>query len=518
MVRIMKSLDKTISLDIADVVKNKNLKNIPVNNILKAISIINSRLELNHVLKHVIQHATKLTKSLAASIILTCDSDNLVIAYATNAISNIKFPRARSIAGLCIDTGQIKVVHDAQRNPHYFKKVDESTGFKTRSILCVPLSIRGDTIGCVELINKRDDTMFNDDDIAIATMISNLAAISIRNAEAYERLQKTNMALKTQIPPADMIIGKNKDVRKIYESVKKLKDTDSTVLILGESGTGKGVLARAIHEQSNRKEYPFVTVNCSAYAQTLLESELFGHEKGAFTGADRLKKGRFELASGGTVFLDEIGEIDKSIQTKLLRILQEKEFERVGGTETLTADTRIIAATNTNLERALEQNQFRKDLYYRLKVIVFKLPPLRERREDIPAFARYFLEKYRNELNKPVNDFDEISMNALLRYDYPGNIRELENIVERAVVLAEGDTIYIDDLPDEIQHRKYRYSNQVAIPEKALTIPDIEKETISRTLHQCSWNQSKASRLLGISRDQLRYRLKKYKLTKLSDT
>jgi transcriptional regulator with PAS, ATPase and Fis domain len=358
--------------------------------------------------------------------------------------------------------------------------------------------------------------MFDDDDIAIATMISNLAAISIKNAEAYEKLQKANLALKTQLPSQDMIIGKNKDVRKIFESIKKLKDTVSTVLILGESGTGKGVLARAIHEQGNRKGYPFVTVNCSVYSQTLLESELFGHEKGAFTGADRLKKGRFELASGGTVFLDEIGEMDKSLQTKLLRILQEKEFERVGGTETLMTDTRIIAATNTNLEMAMEQNQFRKDLYYRLKVIVFKLPPLRERREDIPAFARYFLEKYRNELNKPVNKFDDVSMNALLRYDYPGNTRELENIVERAVVLAEDDVIHIDDLPDEIQHRKYRYSSQITNPEKTLTISDIEKETISKTLHQCSWNQSKASRLLGISRDQLRYRLKKYELTKLN--
>ncbi len=514
----MGHLNKTISLDIADVVKKKNLKDIPLNNILKAIAIINSKLELHHVLKHVIQHATKLTKSVAASIILTSDSDNdLVIAHSTDLKSNFRFPRAKSIAGLCIDTGQIKVTHETKRSPHHFKEVDKSAGFKTKSILCVPLSVKDKTIGCVELINKRDGTMFDDDDIAIATMISNLAAISIKNAEAYEKLQKANLAMEYQLPSEDMIIGKNKDVRKIFDSIKKLKDTDSTVLILGESGTGKGVLARAIHERSNRKEYPFVTVNCSVYSQTLLESELFGHEKGAFTGADRLKKGRFELACGGTVFLDEIGEMDKSLQTKLLRILQEKEFERVGGTETLTTDTRIIAATNTNLERALEQNQFRKDLYYRLKVIVFKLPPLRERREDIPTFARYFLEKYRNELNKPVNKFDDVSMHALLRYDYPGNTRELENIVERAVVLGEDDVIHIDDLPDEIQHRKYRYSSQVTSPEKALTISDIEKETITRTLHQCSWNQSKASRLLGISRDQLRYRLKKYEIKRLSD-
>ncbi len=511
----MENLTNTISLDITDVVRNKNLKDIPLNNILKAISIINSKLELNHVLKHVIQQATKLTNSVAASIILTSDSDDdLIITYSTDLKSNVKFPRAKSIAGLCIDTGQIKVVHDAKRSSVHSKKVDESTGFKTKNILCVPLSVKGKTIGCVSLINKCDGTMFNDDDIAVATMISNLAAISIKNASAYEKLQNTNLALKYQLPSAGMVIGKNKDVRKIFESVKKLKNTVSTVLVLGESGTGKGVLARAIHEQSNRKECPFITVNCSVYSQTLLESELFGHEKGAFTGADRMKKGRFELASGGTVFLDEIGEMDKSLQTKLLRVLQEKEFERVGGTETLIANTRIIAATNTDLERAMEQNQFRKDLYYRLKVIVFQLPPLKERREDIPAFARHFLEKYRNELNKPINNFDDISMNALLRYDFPGNIRELENIVERAVVLSEDDVIHIDDLPDEIMHRKYRYNSQITTPEKVSTIADIEKETISKTLHQCSWNQSKTSRMLGISRDQLRYRMQKYGIQK----
>jgi len=514
--RIMEHLNEITSFSIADIVK-KNLKNTPLHNILKAITIINSKLELNHVLKQVMYHATKLTYSVAASITLISDSDqDLILAYSTGPVSgsiiNIKFPRTKSIAGLCIDTGQIKVVQDVKKTPRHFKKVDESTGFKTKSILCVPLSIRGKAIGCIELINKRDGTTFNDNDITVATIMSNLAAISIRNAKIHEKLQITNLALKAQIPSADMVIGENKDVRKIFTSINKLKDTNSTVLILGDTGTGKGVLARAIHEQSNRRDYPFITVNCSVYSQTLLESELFGHEKGAFTGADRLKKGRFELANNGTIFLDEIGEMDKSLQTKLLRILQEKEFERVGGTETLLTDTRIIAATNTNLERALEQDLFRKDLYYRLKVFVFQLPTLIERRDDIPGFARYFLEKYSNELNKPIGKFDDESMNALLRYNYPGNIRELENIIERAVVLAEDDTIHIDDLPDEIKRRMYRNNSEVIEPEKTLSFYEMEKKTITETLHQCSWNQSKASRLLGISRDQLRYRIKKYKI------
>jgi len=511
----MGQLKGTISLDIADVVRNKNLKNIPLNNILKAIAIINSKLELKHVLKQVIHHAIKLTNSVAASIILTSDpDDSLVIAYSTDLKTNFKFPRTKSIAGLCINTGQIKVVQDVKKNPRHFKKVDESTGFKTKSILCVPLSIRGKTNGCIQLINKHDGSSFNDNDITVATIMSNLAAISIRNAEVHEKLQITNLALKTQIPSVSTVVGENKDVMKIYESIKKLKDTNSTVLILGESGTGKGVLARAIHEQSIRRECPFVTVNCSVFSPTLLESELFGHEKGAFTGADKLKKGRFELANGGTIFLDEIGEMDKSIQTKLLRILQEKEYERVGGTETLIADTRIIAATNTNLERALEQDLFRQDLYFRLKVIVFQLPPLRERREDIPAFASFFLDKYRNELNKPIGKFDDESMNALMRYDFPGNIRELENITERAVVLAEGDTLHIDDLPDEIKHIKYRSSSQVIGQERTISFCEMEEEAVHKVLKECSWNQSMAARLLGISRNKLRYRIKKYEITR----
>lgn len=513
----MGQLKGTISLDVADVVRNKKLKDTPLHGILKAIAVINSKLELNHVLKQVIYHATKLTHADAASIILISDSgQDLVLAYSigpvSGSISNIKVPMTNSIAGLCINTGQIKVVQNVKMAPHHFKKVDEYTGFKTKSILCVPLSIRGKTIGCIQVINKSDGTTFNESDITVATIMSNLAAISIRNAEVHEKLQITNLALKTQIPSADMVIGENKDVRKIFTSVNKLKDTNSTVLILGESGTGKGVLARAIHEQSNRRDYPFVTVNCSVYSQTLLESELFGHEKGAFTGADRLKKGRFELANNGTIFLDEIGEMDKSLQTKLLRILQEKEFERVGGTETLIANARIIAATNTNLERALEQDLFRKDLYYRLKVIVFQLPTLVERRDDIPYFAKFFLEKYRNELNKPIEKFDEESMNALLRYNYPGNIRELENIIERAVVLAEDDTIHIDDLPDETKHREYRSSSHVIGPEKTISFCEMEEEAVHKALQECSWNQSMAARLLGISRNKLRYRIKKYKI------
>ena len=518
----MRVLDGTTTLNVDDIVRSKSLREASLHDILEASAIINSKLELNHVLEQVILHATKLTNSVAASIIL-CDSDeDLVIRYATgpasDVISNIRFPVAKGIAGHCIGTGKIVVVFDAKKNPHHFAEIDKVSGFKTESVLCVPLCVKGKTIGCVELLNKRDGTLFNEDDIAVATIMSNFAAVSVSNARSYDNLQRTNYALKSELCSEDIVVGKNNKMKKILHSVNKLKDTKSNVLVLGESGTGKGIIARTIHEQSNRKENPFVTVNCSILSPTLLESELFGHEKGAFTGADKLKIGRFEFADGGTVFLDEIGEIDKSTQTKLLRILQEKVFERVGSTKTISTDIRIIAATNSDLEKAVEQNLFRRDLYYRLKVIVFQLPPLRERREDIPAFAEFFLEKYGGELNKSTQKFDKECMDALVSYDYPGNIRELENIVERAVVLADEDVIHVSDLPDEIQYRKKGiFDRQIVAPEKTKSISEMEKDVIFKTLLECSWNQSMAARLLGLSRDKLRYRIKKYGLEKTAN-
>jgi Nif-specific regulatory protein len=525
----MNKSDGTISYDIEHFIINKRLEVGHLQKILEATTMINSSLELNHVLLQVITYVTNLTNSVAASIILKSDfSDDLVIRYATgpasDVISNLRFPASSGIASVCITTGKIIVVHDAEKHPHHFKEVDKLSGFKTKSVLCVPLCLKNKTIGCIELLNKNDGKMFNDDDIAISTIMSNLSVISVSNAKSYDSLQRANFALKSQLPSTEMVIGQNKKVRNIFGAINKLKDAKSNVLIMGESGTGKGIIARAIHEHSRRKENPFVVVNCSALSTTLLESELFGHEKGSFTGADKLKIGRFEIADGGSIFLDEIGDIDKSTQTKLLRVLQEKVFERVGSAKTLTTDIRIIAATNTDLENAVRRDLFRSDLYYRLKVIVFQMPPLRERKDDIPAFAEFFLAKYRNELSKPILRFDKECMNALLMYDYPGNIRELENIVERAVVLAEGDVLTINDLPEEIQYKnpkqhdrrinKQGNDRRIYKQEKTVTICDMEKDVICKTLIECSWNQSMASRLLGLSRDQLRYRIKKYNIEK----
>jgi transcriptional regulator with PAS, ATPase and Fis domain len=296
-------------------------------------------------------------------------------------------------------------------------------------------------------------------------------------------------------------------MKKVFSLIEKVAAADSTVLILGESGTGKELIATTIHYQSGRKDKPLIKINCAALTETLIDSELFGHEKGAFTGAIRRKPGRFELANSGTLFLDEIGDIPLTTQTKLLRVIQEKTFERVGGTETLSIDVRVLTATNKNLEEEVKAGRFREDLYYRLNVIPVTIPPLRERREDIPALLDFALDKCRNRSAKSVR-FSKDAMTALLRYDYPGNVRELENIVERVATLAASDVIEKDDLPSVIF--KKSESNG------ALSLADVaagaEKDHIIRTLAATNGNKTRAAELLGISRKTLWEKMNSYGL------
>jgi two-component system response regulator HydG len=301
------------------------------------------------------------------------------------------------------------------------------------------------------------------------------------------------------------IIGKDPQMQNIYRLIEDIAPTDATVLIQGESGTGKELVARAVHWQSPRRNKPFIVINCSAYPATLLESELFGHEKGAFTGAIRQKIGRFEQADGGTVFLDEIGEIAPSAQIKLLRVLQSQKFERVGGEETLNVDVRILAATNKDLLKEVTSGSFREDLFYRLNVIPIHLPPLRERRNDIPLLARYFLRRFSTEQDKEIKDFSSEAMRLLLDYAWPGNVRELENSIEHTAVLAKRSKVEISDLPSSI-----RDVASTLVPEAPGTIVENEKKLLQDVLQECDWNKKKAALQLGISRSTLYEKIKKY--------
>jgi two-component system NtrC family response regulator len=302
-------------------------------------------------------------------------------------------------------------------------------------------------------------------------------------------------------------------MEEVINVAARVADSKANVLITGENGTGKEVLAKAIHYISPRKNAAFVAVNVPALTVTLLESELFGHEKGAFTGADKMKKGRFEIAHGGTIFLDEVGDIPQSIQVKLLRVLQEHQFERVGGTEIIEVDARIIAATNKNLEQKIKEGTFREDLYYRLNVVSIKIPPLRERKEDILLMIEGFVEKYCEENNKVKLDISKEAADVLMKYNYPGNVRELENIIERAVVLTRGKVITLNDLPMNIKGFKEE-KTLAALGKGTLTeqVEALEKQLIFDALQESGGNQTKAGKLLGLTERNLRYKLKKYNI------
>ncbi len=351
--------------------------------------------------------------------------------------------------------------------------------------------------------------------------------ITIKRAVDVSRLRKENLWLKRQLRQRyhfSGLIGDSPKMQKVYEMIEKIADTDSTVLITGESGTGKELVARTIHYSSSRAEGPFVPINCAAIPKDLLETELFGHEKGAFTGAFNTRIGRFELANNGTIFLDEISELAPSLQVKLLRVIQEREFERVGGVKTIKVNVRIIAATNQNLEKAVEEGRFREDLYYRLNVIPLPLPSLRERKEDIPLLINHFVKKFTKKLKRTPLNFPPEVMHCLMQYDWPGNVRELENLIERLMILVSGDKVSISDLPEKFHAfvnpethygttSTFLYDSVEELPEEGVTlnsiIENIEKKLILKALDKTGGNRSKAATLLGLNRTTLIEKMKK---------
>ena len=339
----------------------------------------------------------------------------------------------------------------------------------------------------------------------------------VRNALDMKRVRQENQLLKKQLrKTSDLktIIGKSEEMQSIYNLVDKVAETDSTILIYGESGTGKELIARAIHCRSRRANGPFVSINCGALPESLLESELFGHVKGSFTGAIRDKEGLFKVAQGGTFFLDEVGETSPTIQVKLLRVLQEREVIPVGGTNPIKVDVRLVAATNADLEKHIKMDRFRPDLYYRLNVIPVQLPPLRKRRDDIPLLVNHFLLKFNESLTpEKQKGITKDSMEMLIGYDWPGNVRELENVVERAVILEDSKNITVQSLPDKFLHREP--SSQRLITDKAqVTLEELEREYLIQVLNDTNWQKKKASSILGINASTLYRKIQRYGLEK----
>ena len=332
------------------------------------------------------------------------------------------------------------------------------------------------------------------------------AELLVKKLAEHQELVEENLSLRQKLEDRyrfENIIAKSSKMQRVIEVIKVVAKSNATVLITGDSGTGKELVARAIHSQSHRRNKPFVAVSCAALPESLLESELFGHEKGSFTGAYAQKKGKFEFANGGTLFLDEVGEMSANIQVHLLRVLEEKEFTRVGGNEPVRVDVRVISATNKDLRKAIEKQEFREDLYYRLNVVNIELPPLRERKEDVPLLAEHFLHKFAMENQKEITGFSPEAMELVLDYDWPGNVRELENVIERAVILAKDSIITIADLPQE-------NLSPARLASTGKNLKEIERNHVLNILRETGENYSEAARILGISRMTLYNKAKEY--------
>jgi len=420
------------------------------------------------------------------------------------------------ITGLVVETGKEIVVPDISKDPRFlYRTGSRKAGDKKIAFFCVPVKLEGKTIGALSVDKEAGTRHDFEANVRLLNVIATMVAQAVKLNKLVEsdrkHLRDENIRLRQELKKQFAVhnmVGTSNAMKEVYRLIEQVADSNATVLIRGESGTGKDLVAHAIHYNSPRAGKPFVKVNCIALPGTLLESELFGHEKGAFTGATERKLGRFEIAHGGTIFLDEIGDFPLDLQVKLLRVIQFKEFERLGSHETIKTNVRIIVATNKNLEEQIEQKLFREDLYYRINVFPIYLPPLRERKDDVMLLADYFLEKYARENNKAISRISTPAIDLLTSYHWPGNIRELENCIERAVLLCDGDVIRSEHLPPSLQ--KINQSESVARRSLTEIIANTEKELIVDALKKSGGRQRKAAKELGITERMLGYKIRKY--------
>ena len=377
-----------------------------------------------------------------------------------------------------------------------FREVESLVASHVRSLVCVPLSVFQRMIGCIYLDNTSVANRFHEDHLQLMAGVAGISAVALDNARRLQWLEQENLRLTTEVRQDQSLVGEGTRMKDVFQFLARAAPSDSTVLIEGESGTGKELVAKALHRNSPRANKPFVAINCAAIPETLLEDDLFGHEKGAFTGAATQKKGRLEIADGGVVFLDEIGELAPSLQVKLLRVLQEREFERVGGTHPTKVNIRLIAATNRDLEDAVKKGEFRQDLYYRLAVVNVMMPPLRERREDIPMLTRHFVQKHAMRCRVKARPISREAMAALVNYEWPGNVRELENAIERALVMGSSDMVLLEDLPESLLEQKA--PEEFDEGKYHASVKEHKKRLILDAVEQTRGNYVEAARILGV--------------------
>jgi Nif-specific regulatory protein len=424
-----------------------------------------------------------------------------------------KYRIGEGIVGRVLKERAPMVIPNIGEEPLFLNKTGSRPEKSGISFLCVPIRIKNEVLGVlsVDRIYSKESGGV-DDDLRVLEIVASQIAKFIKLWETYEEVEKEKEDLRRELKGKyriENVIGHSDRMQEVFESVHRVGPSKATVLLRGESGTGKELVAKAIHYMSPRNKRPFIKFNCASIPEGLLESELFGHEKGAFTGAIASRSGKFELAHKGTIFLDEIGDLPITLQPKILRVLQEREFESVGSEKTVKVDVRIIAATSRNLEGLVSGGAFREDLYYRLNVIPLFLPPLRERDEDIPALIEYFLQQFNGENNRFVA-LDKTALQVFLSYNWPGNVRELENTLERLVIMSRSNTIGASDLPVSLSVK--RVKNAVSDLSLMTDLQDIERSNILGALEKTGWVQARAARLLGITPRQIGYKMKKYGL------
>lgn len=495
---------------------------------------MNSSLDLEEIMKEVLEILHDKMAMERGTLTLLNEETNELIIQVARGLSEKEIERGRykvgeGITGQVAAAGEPIIVRNVGKEPLFLNRTEARGDIKQRnqiSFLCVPIKLNGKTLGALSVDRLFQQDISFDEDLRLLTIISSMVAQAVRVHKMVEkekaRLQDENIRLRRQLKkrfhPSN-IVGESKRMRDIDDTLELVAKTKATVILRGESGTGKELIANAIHFQSDRADKPFIKVSCAALPETLLESELFGYEKGAFTGASATKIGRFEMANGGTLFLDEIGDIPLSTQVKMLRVLQEREFERLGGTQTIRVDIRLIVATNKDLEKEVREGRFREDLYYRLNVVPIFLPALRERREDIPLLVKYFLERAGEENKKNVKYISDEAMEILMNYAWPGNIRELENALERAVVLCKETTLTPDlfPIPQDGKGPGLTTFNPQLSPESLSgplpkAVEKMEKSLIESALKKTGGNQRRAAHLLGLTERMIGYKIKRYGL------
>ena len=478
-------------------------------------------LDLEETLKSILKSLDTHLKLRRGTITLLDPETEMIRIKVAHGLSERSRSQAsyrvgEGITGRVVQTGEEIVVPDISKDPRFLHRTStRGAGGRKTAFFCVPIKLEGRTVGALSVDRQAGRGDDFEASLRLLNVISTMVAQAIKLNKLVESERKLlrdenvrlRRELKTRFDVHNMV-GTSNAMQEVYRLIEQVADSSATVLIRGESGTGKDLVAHAVHYNSLRADKPFVKVNCTALPETLLESELFGHEKGAFTGAVERKLGRFERANGGTLFLDEIGDFPPNLQVKLLRVIQFKEFERVGGTETIKANVRVVVATHKNLEEEIQTGDFREDLYWRINVFPIYLPPLRERKDDIMLMADHFLEKFAAENGKRIARISTPAIEMLTRYHWPGNIRELENCIERAVLVCQDDVIRSEYLPPSLQ--MVRKGDEGAKPSFTEIIANKERELIVDALKECGGQQRKAARELGITERILGYKIHKY--------